>query len=304
VITVVDAKKLPAHVGSSALAAPVGPDHAPRTVGPFAIVVHAKIPDTAPGALPVDLDVRPHPHIGLIAISYVLEGAVTHRDSLGFRRELQAGDLGATISGRGVVHPERFDRKRVLGGAFEMMQLLLALPDGAEEVEPSFVFLAKSEIPSTTADGATVRWLCASPPEVPAGLATTTPILLAAIDFEANGRWAPPEVPERALYVRTGAIEVGDARVGEGRVAILAPGATTVRALEPSHVIAFGGTTVGERWLWWNYIHSSRERIDAAKAEWRSGRAKLPDGDTESFTPCPPDDGRPLRLLNERTSRD
>jgi redox-sensitive bicupin YhaK (pirin superfamily) len=249
-ITVVDAKKLPGHVGSSALAAPVGPDDAPRTVGPFAVVVHATIHATGPGELPVDVDVRPHPHIGLIAISYVLEGAVTHRDSLGFRRELHAGDLGATISGRGVVHSERLERKRVLGGAFQMMQLLLALPDGAEEVEPSFVFRAKSEIPTTSADGATVHWLCASPPEVPAGLATTTPILLAAIDFEANGRWLPPEAPERALYVRSGAIEVGDARVGEGRVAILAPGATRVRALEPSHVIEIGGTTVAERYKW------------------------------------------------------
>jgi hypothetical protein len=299
-ITVVDAKKMPGHVGSSAHAAPVGPDDAPRTVGPFAVVVHASIKDTAPGELPVDVDVRPHPHIGLIAISYVLEGAVTHRDSLGHRRELHAGDLGATISGRGVVHSERLERKRVLGGAFQMMQLLVALPDGAEDVEPSFVFRAKSEIPSVTADGATVHWLCASPPEVPAGLAATTPILLAAIDFEANGRWAPPEAPERALYVRSGALEVGEQRVGQGQVAILAPGAERVRALEPSRVIAFGGTPVGERYSWWNYIHSSLERIEAAKADWRAGRLKLPDGDTESFTPCPPDHGRPLRVLNKR----
>jgi hypothetical protein len=88
--------------------------------------------------------------------------------------------------------------------------------------------------------------------------------------------------------------------VSEGQVAILPPGITNVRALEAAHVIAFGGTNVGERYLWWNYLHSSLERIEAAKAEWRAGRVKLPDGDTESFTPCPPDDGRPLRRLNER----
>ena len=123
-------------------------------------------------------------------------------------------------------------------------------------------------------------------------------MLLADVALESNARWSPPEVPERALYVREGEVEVGASRVRAGQVAIVGPGEATVRALAAARVLAFGGTGVGARYLWWNYIHSSLERIEAAKTEWRQGRVKLPDGDTESFTPCPPDDGRPLMRLN------
>lgn len=298
-IAVVDAKRLPGPPGmSNVLAAPIEPDGAPRSVGPFAVVAHVKMPVSAAGALPVDADVRPHPHIGLAAISYVLEGAVTHRDSLGNRRELRAGDIGATISGRGVTHSERFERNRLLGGGFEMFQLLLALPDGFEDVEPSFFHRAHEELPAATGEGAIVRWLLEAPPGAPSGMPTTTPILLADVALEENARWSPPEVPERALYVREGEVEVGASRVRAGQIAIVGPGEATVRALASARFLAFGGTSIGARYLWWNYMHASLDSIEAAKAEWRQGRVKLPYGDTESFTPCPPDDGRPLMHVN------
>jgi len=300
-ITVVDAKRLPGPPGSSgALAAPIDPDGAPRTVGPFALVAHVKMPVSAPGALPVDFDVRPHPHIGLTAISYVLDGAITHRDSLGNRRELRAGGLGATISGRGVVHSERFERNRLLGGAFEMFQMLLALPDGYEDVEPSFFHRALEEHPTTSGEGATVRLLFPAPPSAPSGMPVTTPILLADVALDPSAHWSLPEAPERALYVREGEVEVHGSRVRAGQVAVVAPGEASVRAVASARLLAFGGTGVGPRYLWWNYLCSSLERIEAAKTEWRHGRVKLPDGDTESFTPCPPDDGRPLWHLNRR----
>jgi len=298
-VTVLDAKRLPGPPGAlNVLAAPIDPEGAPRTMGPFAVVAHVKMPLSPPGALPVDVDVRPHPHIGLIAISYVLDGAITHRDSLGNRRELRAGDLGGTVSGRGVVHSERFERNRLLGGELEMFQLLLALPDGYEDVEPTFFHRAKEEHPTSTGEGATVRWLFPVPPEAPSGVPTTTPILLADIALESNARWSLPEIPERALYVREGEVEIRASRVRAGQVAILGPGVASVRSPESARLLAFGGTGVGERYLWWNYLHSSLERIEDAKAQWRQGRVKLPDGDTESFTPCPPDEGRPLLRLN------
>ena len=298
-VTVVDAKRLPGPPGGvNVLAAPIDPEGAPRTVGPFAVVAHIKLPMSPPGAVPVDADVRPHPHIGLTAVSYVLDGAVTHRDSLGNRRELRAGDVGGTVSGRGVVHSERFERNRLLGGAFEMFQLLLALPDGHEEVEPSFFHRAHEELPTSSAGGTTVRWLFPTPPEAPAGVPITTPILLADVTLESNARWSLPDVAERALYVCEGEVEVDTSRVRAGQVVILEPGAASVRAIESARLLAFGGSAVGPRYLWWNYLHSSIERIEAAKAEWRQGKVKLPNGDTESFTPCPPDDGRPLVRLN------
>ena len=95
-----------------------------------------------------------------------------------------------------------------------------------------------------------------------------------------------------------GEVEVGASHLRAGQTAVVGPGDASVRALEPARLLAFGGTGGGARYLWWNYLHSSLDRIEAAKAEWRHGRAKLPDGDTESFTPCPPDDGRPLVRLN------
>ncbi len=298
-ITVVDAKQLPGPPGmSNVLAAPLDPDGAPRTVGPFALVAHVKMPMVPAGVLPVDADVRPHPHIGLTAISFVVEGAVTHRDSLGNRRELRAGDLGGTVSGRGVVHSERFERIRLLGSEFEMFQLLLALPDGHEDVEPSFFHRAHEEHPTSSGEGTTVRWLFGAPPEAPAGMPMTTPILLADVALDANARWSLPEAPERALYVREGEVEIGASRARAGQVVVVGPGEASVRALEPARLLAFGGTGVGPRYMWWNYMHSSLERIEAAKADWRAGRVKLPNGDTESFTPCPPDDGRPLWRLN------
>jgi redox-sensitive bicupin YhaK (pirin superfamily) len=280
------------------LAAPIDPDGMPRTIGPFAVFVHTQMQVSPPGALPVDADVRPHPHIGLTAISYVLEGAITHRDSLGNRRELFAGDMGGTVSGRGIVHSERFERNRLLGGGFEMFQLLLALPDGFEDVEPSFFHRANEEIPTARGDGTTVRWLFPSPPGAPTGIPIPTPVLLADVALESNAGWSLPEVSERALYVREGEIEVRSSRVRAGQVAVVGPGEASVRAAAAARFLAFGGAGVSARYLWWNYIHSSLERIEAAKAEWRQGRVKLPDGDTESFTPCPSDEGRPLRQLN------
>ncbi len=300
-VVVLDAKRLPGPPGgANVLAAPIDPDGAPRTVGPFAVVAHVKMPATPPGVLPVDVDVRPHPHIGLAAISYVLDGAITHRDCLGNRRELRAGDVGGTVSGRGIVHSERFERNRLLGGAFEMFQMLLALPDGHEDVEPSFFHRPQEELPTSSGDGATVRWLLPSPPEAPSAMPSATPILLADVTLESNARWSLPDVPERAVYVREGEVEIGASRVRAGQVAVVTPGDAYVRALESARLLVFGGAGVGERYLWWNYIHSSLDRIEAAKAAWRQGRVKLPGGDTESFTPCPPDDGRPLMHLNRR----
>lgn len=279
------------------LVAPIDLGGAMRTVGPFAMVAHIKIPESPPGALPVDADVRPHPHVGLTAISYVLDGALTHRDSLGNRREIRTGELGVAISGRGIVHSERFERMRLLGGGFELFQILIALPDGSEDCEPSFFHRIGEEIEVASRDGATVRWLFPNPPTAPTGM-PPTPILFADVALEANGQWLVPDVAERALYVREGEIELRGERIRTGQVAVVGAGDASMRAIDAARVLAFGGASVGQRYLWWNYMHSSLERIEAAKAEWRRGLVKLPIGDTESFTPCPPDDGRPLWRLN------
>src|SRR6478735_7633944 len=127
--TVHAARQFSAGLVRSALGAPIGEQAKPRSVGPFVLVAHALPFESAPGELPPDFDVRPHPHIGLAAITYMLDGNITHRDSLGSRLEVGAGGLNFMIAGRGVVHSERFDRVRTLGGKLQLLQVLMALPD-------------------------------------------------------------------------------------------------------------------------------------------------------------------------------
>jgi redox-sensitive bicupin YhaK (pirin superfamily) len=298
-VTVTDARRFPAEPGgSNLLAAPIGPESALRTVGPFAIVGHHRTAPAAPGAMAVDRDVRPHPHIGLSAVSYVLDGSITHRDGLGNRSELGPGSAGFLISGRGLVHSERFERLRLLGGSLDMFQVLVALPDGGEDVEPMYLYVAPEQIPTARADGYLVRWLAHPSPAIGAPLPFPSPTLLADVTLGADAGWPVPAADERAIYVWEGAVEVEGTRVGAGQVGVLAPGPQVLRAAERSRLLVFGGAPVGSRYLWWNYLHSSLDRIEAAKAEWREGRATLPTGDTESFTPAPADGGRPLRRLN------
>jgi redox-sensitive bicupin YhaK (pirin superfamily) len=280
-ITVLDAKR----GRGGAQAAPVGPEDRPRTIGPFALVGHIMRMEIPPGTLPVDMDVRAHPHIGLAAISYVLDGSITHRDNLGNRREIGPGAIGYMIAGRGVVHSERFERLRVLGGAFEMFQILMGLPDGSEEMEPSFAYVEVPEVEGRRTLHAAVDF--------------PGPLLLDDVRLAAGARYELPAVAERAVYVLSGDVAADGALVRAQQIAL---GPTAIVATTAARVLAFGGDPLGPRFMWWNYIDSSLARIEAAKAAWRAERVPRPAGDTESFTPAPPDDGRPLVRLNAQAA--
>lgn len=295
--TIFDAKQYSAGMITTALACPVGAPATQRSVGPFALLAHALPLEVAPGELPPDFDVRPHPHIGLAAVTYLLAGHSTHRDSLGSRRETGPGGVNYMIAGRGIVHSERFERLRTLGGRLELLQILMALPDGAEDLEPSFTHLPPERVPELRESGAIVRCL--------AGAGTSldfpAPMFLHDVQLAAGGHYdPPPDMPERAIYVVAGAVEIGGTRVGERQTATLAPAPARVTAAAPTRVISFGGEPVGARYVWWNFLHSSLARIEEAKAAWRDGSTPLPPGDTESFTPAPApsDGGRPLLRLN------
>jgi redox-sensitive bicupin YhaK (pirin superfamily) len=278
--------------------APLDPEATPRSVGPFCVATHHILAPLPAGALPVDADVRAHPHVGLVAVTWVVEGAVTHRDALGHCCELRAGDVGVLVSGAGVSHSERFERLRLHGGGLELFQLLLALEDGAEDAPPAFFRAAEADRPADHTPGARVRYLLPPPPGRPAGVPGTQPILLADVALAPGGDWVVPAAPERALYVRSGEIEVDGQRIGAGSLAVLGPGDARARGRTAARALAFGGTHPGPRFLWWNYLHSSVDAIAAARAAWRAGAVPLPVGDTESFTPAPPDDGRPLRRFD------
>jgi redox-sensitive bicupin YhaK (pirin superfamily) len=297
--SVTDARAFSAGLVRSALAVPLGTEREPRMLGPFAVIAHALPLQVEPGALPPDFDVRPHPHLGLAAITYLLDGHVTHRDSLGSRHEIGPGGMNYMIAGSGVVHSERFERVRLLGGTIELLQILLALPDGSEDVAPAFHSVEPYRVPRTEAQGTAIHWLAGGPTVPDAPVRFPAPMFLCDVSLEPGARYRPPEgFPERAVYVLSGALEAGSARIGAQQVAVLAPGAMLAAGTEGARILAFGGEPVGPRYMWWNFIHSSLERLEAAKAEWRAGKTVLPPGDTESFIPAPPDDGRPLQRLN------
>lgn len=271
--------------------APVGPEDAPRMIGPFATLLHVVMPDVAPGALPVDVDVRPHPHIGLAALTIVLEGHITHRDSLGNVCEIGRGGVGYTYaSGPGVVHSERFDRLRVIGGAYAQLQILLALPDANLDDPPRYEHLQR--VASEESGGVVTRRVV----DADGPIRFPSPCFLHDLDLAPGARHLVDRTePERALYVIEGEVDVDGVTVGARRAAVLAPGeVATVSARSAARVLVYGGAPVGPRYVWWNYLHPSLDAIEAARAAWRSGTVKLPPGDTESFTPAPPDDGRPL----------
>lgn len=296
--TVSEARRFPGEEGASnLLAVPTGPEDALRMVGPFAIAgFHAKR-GVVPGALPVDADVRPHPHIGLAAITYMVEGHLTHRDSLGHRRELVPGSVGLTLAGRGIVHSERFERLRLHGGDHALFQLLLALPESHETMEPRFDYVAPDAIPVEESEGVTARIL-AHPTPTRGALGLPMPTLLVDLELARGARFVPPPADERALFVTSGSLRVGDVDASEGQLVRLDGDHETIEATRDARALLLGGARSGRRYLWWNYLASSLERIEEAKAAWRAGSERLPIGDTESFTPAPPDDGRPLRILN------
>lgn len=292
-------KRFSAGPMTTALAAPLGEDTRPRTVGPFVVVAHALPFESAPGALPPDSDVRPHPHIGLAAITYMLDGHLTHRDSLGSRSEVGPGGLNFMIAGRGVVHSERFDRLRTLGGTLQLLQLLLALPDGAEEMAPSFRHVAREEVRECGKADASVRILAGGVDPAESPVTFPGPMFLHDVRLEPGAAYrAPDSYTERAVYVLHGAVDISGTRVEAQHTALLAPDEALVAGAGPAQILSFGGEPVGPRYMWWNFIHSSLDRLESAKAEWRGGRTPLPPGDTESFTPAPPDAGRPLLRLN------
>ncbi|MBZ0232165.1 MAG: pirin family protein, partial [Deltaproteobacteria bacterium] len=221
--SLVDARQFAAGAIRTALAAPVGPDDAPRTIGPFAVVAHALPLASPPGELPPDFDVRPHPHIGLAAVTCMLEGHTTHRDSLGSRQEVGPGGVNFMIAGRGVVHSERFERLRTLGGTLELLQILLALPDGHEELEPRFVHVAPADVPRSSEGGALVRRLAGDDTALP----FPTPVFLHVVQLEPGARYLPPAAHrERAVYVVSGAIAIDGSPVRAQQTALLAPETT------------------------------------------------------------------------------
>lgn len=259
-----------------------------RMVGPFVFFDHMGPTDFAAG-IPRRVDVRPHPHIGLSTITYLFDGEIMHRDSVGSEQPIRAGEVNWMTAGRGITHSERFERARLQGDRLHGIQAWVALPEADEETAPAFSHHSIDDQPEFHQDGATARLIAGTIFGRTAKAKTHSPMFYLhwAVPAGATAE-LPADYPDRAVYVATGAIEVDGQVHAAGRMLVFRPGgAVALRAVEPSTVMALGGEPLGERFLEWNFVSSSRERIEQAKADWRAGRMKLPDHDDQEFIPLP-----------------
>lgn len=239
------------------------------------------------------VDVRPHPHIGLATVTYLFDGEITHRDSLGVEQVIRPGDVNWMTSGKGIVHSERTPEElRKKGSKLFGNQLWVALPKQLEEMDPAFIHTGKGELPVIDDEGKKVRLVAGSIFGETSPVQAISPTLY--IDFElAPGSKTPipADYDERGIYVFAGEIEIAGDTFKAGRLLVLRPGdELTVTAVKQSRIVLLGGEPMdGPRHLWWNFVSSSKERIEQAKADWKQGRFNQVIGDTEEFIPLPDD---------------
>ena len=261
-----------------------------RMVGPFIFFDHMGPVDFAAG-IPRTVDVRPHPHIGLSTVTYLFEGEIMHRDSVGSEQPIRPGEVNWMTAGRGITHSERFERARAEGGPMHGIQSWVALPREQEETAPAFAHHAATDLPVHEEAGVWRRIIAGEAFGQRANVATHSPLFYVHWELAAGATAElPADYPERAAYVVTGRVEVDGSAVDGGNLLVFAPGRPVrFSAISPATVMLLGGEPLGERYIEWNFVSSSKERIEAAKADWRAGRMKLPDADHDEFIPLPPD---------------
>ena len=247
------------------------------------------------------IDVRPHPHINLATVTYLFEGGLRHRDSLGTDREIEPGAVNWMKAGRGIVHSERTDEaRRRTGQRLFGIQTWVALPEAQEESDPGFAHHGAAELPVIEDHGVTARLIAGQAFGARSPLATASETLYADIRLAPGARLAiEPSVTERALYTISGGIEVAGQPFAPAQLLVLRPGDQIVlRAVTAARVMLFGGEPMeGPRWIWWNFVSSRKERIEQAQEEWRQGRFDTVPGDEAEFIPLPDTNTRPRRAL-------
>ena len=270
-----------------------------RMVGPFIFFDHMGPAEFAAG-FPKTVDVRPHPHIGLSTLSYLFEGAMTHRDSVGMIQPIRPGEVNWMTAGRGITHSERFEQLREHGGRMDGIQTWIALPLEDEETAPSFDHHGAGELPTFETPGVSARLIAGELFGARSPVKTFSPLFYVHWRLDAGAvAELPADYSERAAYVARGVVEIDGRELHDGQMAVFAAGDTVaLRAVTASVVMLLGGEPVGERFIEWNFVASSKDRIEQAKADWRAGRMKLPDADDQEFIPLPPDPPGPAPAMS------
>ncbi len=259
-----------------------------RMVGPFIFFDHFGPAVFSAGK---GIDVRPHPHIGLATVTYLFDGEIVHRDSLGTALPIRPGAVNWMTAGRGIVHSERTAPDHRDGGEpLHGLQLWVALSSKDEETTPGFAHTAAAEIPELRENGLSLRVVAGTMHGLRSPVATSWDTIFADAHLTA-GTILPldPEHEERAVYVLSGEIEIGGDRHGPEQLLVLKPGdRIAVKAMTDAHIVVVGGAAMdGPRHIWWNFVSSRKERIEAAKADWKAGRFDTVPGDTSEFIPLP-----------------
>lgn len=260
-----------------------------RIVGPFVF-----LDQMGPVAFQAGqaLDVRPHPHIGLATVTYLFEGEIMHRDSLGTALPIQPGAVNWMTAGRGIVHSERTPpERRRAGEKLYGIQAWVALPKKDEETDPSFEHVPAAKLPVIEEKGVTMRLIAGALFGAKAPVPVFSPMFYADASLDAGQRLAlPADYAERAVYIVEGSLSVAGTDYAAGRLLIFPAGGTIVlNATVPSRLMLLGGDTMdGPRNIWWNFVSSSKERIEQAKADWRAQRFPVVPGESE-FIPLPED---------------
>jgi redox-sensitive bicupin YhaK (pirin superfamily) len=257
-----------------------------RMVGPFVFLDQMGPTSLAPGA---GLDVRPHPHIGLSTMTYLFEGEILHRDSLGTVQVIQPGAVNWMTAGSGIAHSERTPAESRDGGNLSGLQFWVALPKAHEEMDPTFVHLAATDLPTIEGEGIVARVIAGEAVGHRSPLISAHPMLAVDLSLAAGSKLdIPTDYAERAIYVALGEIECGGARYGMGQLLVLPPGEpVAIQAVTPARAMLFGGEPMdGPRHIWWNFVSSSKDRIEQAKRDWKEGRFRPVPGETE-FIPLP-----------------
>jgi redox-sensitive bicupin YhaK (pirin superfamily) len=266
------------------------PSAARRMVGPFIFWDHF-----GPVTLPAGrgMDVRPHPHIGLATVTYLFEGEIMHRDSLGSEQAIRPGAVNWMTAGSGIVHSERTDDAlRAQPNRLHGLQIWLALPDAWEETEPSFRHYPAGSLPSLLDAGVRFTLIAGSALGAESPVQVFSPLCYMETSMEAGQSFhLPDEYSERAVYVAAGRVEAAGETVAEHTMAVFeAGGEPRVTALAETRLAVLGGEPVGPRHLWWNFVASSRERMRVAAERWAAGGFDRVPSDDE-FIPLP--DERP-----------
>lgn len=257
-----------------------------KMVGPWVFFDHM-----GPAHFPAGegINVRPHPHIGIATVTYLFEGEILHRDSVGSCQAIRPGDINLMVAGKGIAHsererPEMTESARTLHG----LQLWLALPEGQEEIEPEFIHYPAADIPQLTVDGVDVRILMGSAFGRTSPVKTHSGTLYLEAHLQAGQKLLLPDVDERAVYVAEGALDVEKVSVPQFNMAcFLQKGSVVVEATAESRIALIGGEAFNERFIEWNFVSSRKERIEQAKADWKGGRFAKVVGDEEEFIPLP-----------------